>query len=262
MGFSNTAAITYTSPNTTTLEKPLSEAQLSWLSNASNTNFYPLTSFTNFLSFFVVSIIQIALIVFTFGAGFVYETLGRKNALRGGQAMIFLGWVILYMAPSYPLLLIGRITMGVGLGVTFPTTSVYLNEICLIRNRGILAICNQLVTNGSMILSLALAATLPFDRFMQFSALPPVIFILSSFCLPESPLWLVKKGRLDLAEQSLVALRGPQYQYKNEFEEMKTILTKKTDMDLKTKIKDLGNRTVFLPFCLMSLIIILQVRSF
>ena len=221
-----------------------------------------LTNFHYHFFSIAVSIIQIVLLVVTFGSGFVYETFGRKNACRIGQALVLLGWIILHLAPTYPLLLIGRSIMGVGIGITFPTTSVYLNEISLIRNRGILAIFNQLVTNGSMILSLVLAATLSFDRFIQFSALPPAIFILTSVCLPESPIWLVKKGRLDLAEQSLVALRGPQYQHKNEFEEMKTILTtsKQKSEDLKTKLKQLGNRTVFLPFCLMSVIIFLQVK--
>ena len=49
---------------------------------------------------------------------------------------------------------------------------------------------------------------------------PTTFFLISSFYLPESPLWLMKKGRTSEAEDAMLKLRGPKYEMQEEINEL------------------------------------------
>ena len=194
-------------------------------------------------------------------SGLVSETLGRKKALALAQLVVFGGWVVIYFATTYEILLFARCVMGVGIGISFPTTAMYLSEISLIRHRGIISTMNTVVMNTSVVASLMLAFVMSFQNFILVSALPPVIFIVTLVFLWESPFWLVKKGRIEDAENALLALRGPQYAMNLELEEMKTILANQqgNDATLADNLKELRSRAVFMPVLVVALMICFQV---
>ena len=52
---------------------------------------------------------------------------------------------------------------------------------------------NTVTSNFAFVYSLILTATLPFKGFIYMSCLPSATFLLFSYFLPESPLWLMKK---------------------------------------------------------------------
>ena len=194
-------------------------------------------------------------------SGLVSETLGRKKALALAQLVIFGGWVVIYFATTYEILLFARCVMGGGIGISFPTTAMYLSEISLIRYRGIISTMNTTTMNTSVVASLLLASVMSFENFILVSALPPVIFVVTMVFLWESPFWLVKKGRIEEAENALLALRGPQYAMNLELEEMKTILAKQqgNDATLADNLKELRSRAVFMPVFVVLIMVALQV---
>ena len=79
--------------------------------------------------------------------------------------------------------------------------------------------------------------------------------------LQESPFWLVKKERIEEAENALLALRGPQYEMKYELEEMKSLLAKQqgNDMSLTENLKQLRSRAIFMPVLVVLVMLMLQV---
>ena len=65
---------------------------------------------------------------------FITEPLGRKKSLIFGQLIILSGWVMLYFACSFQILLTARLVMGIGVGIVFPVTCIYLSEIALVSS--------------------------------------------------------------------------------------------------------------------------------
>ena len=77
--------------------------------------------------------------------------------------------------------------------------------------------------------------------------LPSTLMGISVFFIPDSPYWLVEKGRLEDARQSLVVLRGSNYDVNDEFQE---IVNKKRQKENKglTVFQTLCSKTFLIPF--------------
>ena len=81
---------------------------------------------------FLVSTPEFTIMISTLLNGIITESLGPKKSLILAQCIIVTGWVILYFAPNYPILLGGRGFMGIGVGIVYPTALMYLSEIALV----------------------------------------------------------------------------------------------------------------------------------
>ena len=69
-----------------------------------------------------------------------------------------------------------------------------LSEIALIRMRGTFTMMNQLTIYAALIYSVVLSACFSVKILIVMSAIPTIIFLMTSYILPESPMWLMKKG--------------------------------------------------------------------
>ena len=85
-----------------------------------------------FFIFFPVSSMQIIIMFVTFVNGFVTEPLGRKKSFILGQIFMLVGWIIIYFSPNFATLIGGRSVMGLGVGITYPISNIYLAEISLV----------------------------------------------------------------------------------------------------------------------------------
>ena len=77
--------------------------------------------------------------------------------------------------------------------------------------------------------------------------LPVCILAISVFFVPDSPYWLVERGREEEARQALLTLRGPHYDIEPEFAE---IVNKKHAKEAVGRgvAETLASRVFFLPF--------------
>ena len=91
-----------------------------------------------------MSIVLASLMPFLLVGGSIAEFIGRKPTLIIGQSIIILGWISVYFANSFPLLLFGRLVGGIGCGLNLPVTTLLLSEIALINMRGILSMMSLL----------------------------------------------------------------------------------------------------------------------
>ena len=147
---------------------------------------------------------------------------------------------------------------------------------------------NALMVNSGIIYALVLYAIFPMDKIIIMSALPSILFLLTSFFLPESPMWLMKKGKVDEAkvmnagyylyynlstwvclqkknwiyfcQKSLINLRGPKYDFNPELKELEYLVKSKNTGVMET-MKELRSRTNVIPFIIMATMIIFQVRT-
>ena len=206
-----------------------------------------------------MSIIQVAILSTTLFSGLISDFLGRKKTLLLGQIIILLGWFFLYLAPGFIILMMARCMMGVGVGIAYSTVCMFLSEIALIRLRGTLAVWNTVMTNASFIYSLFFAATLSHHGLILVSMLPSTAYILVSYFLPESHMWLMSQNRHQEAEETLQKLRGPNYNISLELKEAKSLFHAiNGKLSFKQQLGQLGSRTVLLPIIVMWIMFMLQ----
>ena len=142
------------------------------------------------------------------------ERFGRRWAILFAAAVFFLGSLILMCAMNYGTLVVGRIILGLGIGVASLTTPVYIAEVALPQMRGQLVTINTLmITFGQFFAGMidglfdqALPET-GWRYMLGLAGVPSLIMFFGFLNLPESPRWLAGKGRREEAKRVLTELR-------------------------------------------------------
>lgn len=143
------------------------------------------------------------------------------NDIIGRRGTIFVGAVFSLLAPigqalaqSWPQILVCRILLGIGMGLKEVTVPVYSAENAPAAIRGALVMSWQLCVAFGIMLgftaNLVVVNTGPIAWRLQFGSafIPAVPLLLGIFFAPESPRWLIKKGRHSQAYKSLLRLRN------------------------------------------------------
>ncbi|KAI7867955.1 general substrate transporter [Spinellus fusiger] len=132
------------------------------------------------------------------------------------SSIIFIaGALLLALARSYPVLLLGRLVVGLGVGMASMIVPVYVSELAPKNIRGRLTTLNTLViTFGQVvayIMNIAFANVDEGWRYMFGIAAIPALFqfIIMPF-LPESPRRLVTNNQLDEAKSVFRKIYGDQ----------------------------------------------------
>ncbi|KAI5736140.1 hypothetical protein M8J76_000388 [Diaphorina citri] len=141
-------------------------------------------------------------------SGYLLDILGRKKVMILVCIPFFLGWVSLYYAESVSMIIVGTIAMGLGIGFCQGPIISYLGEVCEPRIRGSLTLISGVAGNKGVLVIYLINAFVDWKTTVWISAIIPVIAMVMLFFLPESPTWLISKGRLAEAEEALRWLRG------------------------------------------------------
>lgn len=161
--------------------------------------FGPMSSSTHGL---VVSTILIPAAVASFLAGSLADKLGRIHAVMIGAVVFGTGAALEAGSVSIAMLIVGRAVTGIGEGLFFSVTAVYVTEIAPPHQRGALVSIIQFLTTlgicsgyficyGTVHIHSSLSWRLPFGLQAALAMLYAVVCIL----VPESPRWLISKGR-------------------------------------------------------------------
>lgn len=130
----------------------------------------------------------------------------------GTAAFIFMQ----FFARSLNVLLAGELIGGLILGMYATIAPAYASEVCPVALRGVLtAYINLCFVMGQLIANGVIAGTSQLDNHWAYSApfaaqwFWPLIILLGMPFAPESPWWLVRKGRFEDAEKALKTLASP-----------------------------------------------------
>ncbi len=147
--------------------------------------------------------------------GQINRAFGRRTSALFAATVFTLGSMTLALAWSYASLVVGRVIVGIGIGVASLTTPVYIAEVAPQEKRGQLVTVNALLVCtgqfGAGMVDGIFGEVLPESgwRFMLgFAAIPSAMMAIGFLQLPESPRWLVMKGR---AREALQVLKDMRY---------------------------------------------------
>ncbi len=166
-------------------------------------------------------------------AGTLSDKFGRRPLLRIAGLLFVATSLGTGLAPSFLLFVINRLLGGVAIGIASNLSPLYIAEIAPAHLRGRLVSVNQLtIALGVMAAQLVnwliaeptpagttVAALAPDSWNVQagwrwmfgVTAIPAAVFFLAMLFVPESPRWLAKKGRSEVARHVLARIGGPAY---------------------------------------------------
>ena len=168
-------------------------------------------------SSWIASVYALSVLGGCFVSALIMDCLGRLNTIKLAAVPSFIGWTAIAMTYNYPVTLIGRILGGFAAGMGANPGVVYISEISDPHIRGALNSFCPLMAAFGMLLAYATGAIMSWRLaagMNVFLALIPAFLI--QFFAAESPVWLVKKGKIEKASESL------RYLYKNYKNDEKT----------------------------------------
>lgn len=141
-------------------------------------------------------------------ASSISDRYGRRGAFLVAAVGFIFGVLIQATAWSYTILMFGRLLVGLGVGFGLAIDPIYISEISPAEHRGRLVTWSEIATNVGIVLGFSSglffhnveADTAWRLMFSMGLILPCVLIFMVIKVMPESPRWLISKGRDDEAK--------------------------------------------------------------
>ncbi|XP_072985661.1 probable inositol transporter 2 [Typha latifolia] len=157
------------------------------------------------------TIVSMAVAGAIIGAGFggwMNDRFGRRPSIILADILFFIGAIIMAAAPIPGIIILGRIFVGLGVGMASMTSPLYISEASPARIRGALVSTNGLLITGGQFLSYLI--NLAFTKapgtwrwMLGVAGIPALVQFILMLMLPESPRWLYRKNRKEEAAEIL-----------------------------------------------------------
>ncbi|CAH0388939.1 unnamed protein product [Bemisia tabaci] len=182
-GFSAVALPQLTRPDS---EIPIDENQASWLASMSSVS----TPCGCILS------------------GYLMDLIGRRRTLIVTEIPLIIGWILIGMAPNIWWMYVGRLLVGLGVGMVGAPSRVYTAEATQPHLRGILAALASVHVSLGVMIEYILGYYFSWSSMAFLNTLVPIGSLGACLLLPDSPAWLLSRGRFEDSKRSLQRLRG------------------------------------------------------
>ena len=192
--------------------------------------------------------------------GRLTDYLGRKKVILASAFVFATGAVWTGLAPTVPQLMISRFYLGLAIGVSSFAVPLYIAEISPTKIRGILVSLFQLlITVGILTAYLSDRAFADNSNpeswrpMLYIGVVPAMVLLIGMIFLPETPRWLMSKGREKESQRILEKIENA------EFIEGSIAKMKK---DLEIDASQAGWKEIFKPWLRNALIIAAGIMFF
>src|ERR1700736_2552057 len=159
-------------------------------------------------------LVSAALVGAVFGSilsGRLTDLIGRRRAILITAGIFAVGSILCALATSIAVLIVGRIAIGLAIGVASYTAPLYISEMAPPKLRGGLVTLNQLAITVGILLAYvvdaAFASSENWRVMFAFGVIPAVALELGIAVLPESPRWLLLHDHKQQALEVLSRIR-------------------------------------------------------
>ncbi|KAG2695453.1 hypothetical protein I3760_07G012800 [Carya illinoinensis] len=123
-------------------------------------------------------------------SGRMTDFIGRRLTLWILDIFYIVGWLAIIFAEGAWLLDLGRLSLGIGFGLTCYVGPVYLAEIIPKDIRGLLMSISQSMTGYGASLTFVIGSFVTWRSLAIIGCIPSLLLLLALFFIPESPRWL------------------------------------------------------------------------
>jgi MFS transporter, putative metabolite transport protein len=152
-----------------------------------------------------------------FGAGFggpMADHLGRKKLMLADMMIIAAGAATSALANGSAILFIGQLLVGVGVGIDFPASSSYVSEVLPKPSRTRMMVATIACQSVGMLLAATITLVLLknvhsaqiWRLFLAAEGVIALLFFLLRLSEPDSPHWLMIRGRFGEAAQAFIRI--------------------------------------------------------
>jgi sugar porter (SP) family MFS transporter len=172
-----------------------------------------------------VSSVLVGAAVLAITGGSLSDRYGRRKMLLITSVVFIVGALICSAAGSIQILILGRVVVGMGIGLASSVVPLYISEISPANARGWQVSLFQLaITVGILAAYLADYLFTPsagWRWMLGLAVIPGALLGAGMLFLPETPRFLARHGHFDLARTVLVKIRGTE-DVEKEFQEIKS----------------------------------------
>lgn len=139
-----------------------------------------------------------------FAGGRLSDAIGRRRTIIALSVVFLLGTIVAVIAPSFGIMVVGRVILGIAVGGASTVVPVYLAELAPYEIRGSLAGRNEVMIAVGAFAAFLVNAIIGnvwghidgvWRVMLAVCAVPAIALFIGMLRMPESPRWLVEKGR-------------------------------------------------------------------
>ncbi|XP_040155799.1 facilitated trehalose transporter Tret1 [Anopheles arabiensis] len=155
----------------------------------------------------VVSLLSIGSLFGPIICGLFVDRYGRKPVLLVSAVPLVAGWLFIVFAESVGMLYTARLLHGIGYGLAYSLTPIYLGEISSNAVRGSTGVLVTVMAKLAFLFEYSVGPYVGFRALAWISLALPVGFVVLFFWMPETPYYLLARGNKKAAADSLRWLR-------------------------------------------------------
>lgn len=188
-------------------------------------------------------------------SGPIAQLFGRKIALITYGIPMVVGWFLIFIAKSVPLIMIGRILTGICAGLISGTAPSYVVEISTVEIRGLLGTLFQVCVTIGILMVYVFGSFLSWNWLAFVSLIPGLLMSIAMILMPETPIWLLTNSKDcdhsqgSKAEKALSQLRDIVNDNESELNEM-AHQAKASKKESGFSMQQMKNPIVYKPFLL------------
>jgi sugar porter (SP) family MFS transporter len=193
----------------------------------------------------ITASLSVGAMIGAMAAGRLADRFGRRQTIMIAAVVVIAGTIGCALAGSWPVLMVTRGVIGIGVGCSSATVPAYLAELAPAKARGALASLNQVfIVSGILIAFLtdyALASGHNWRGMFLGALVPAVILLAGLSLLPETPRWLLNAGR-EAEARAVLGRTHPGADIDAEVAAIRDVL--RADAEPKGRVRDLTARWI------------------